>query len=137
MSQSGQADGTKTGVGSLASDTTKEEWKRVYDFYTTVRGARADRIGAVAEKFGFSRKGAKRRIKNYEGWQLRVTGNLPPDPFRAETLALGSAMLQQKRAEQQNRRREAGRSSSKRAFQPGGSRPSNRHEQPTRGKRWS
>jgi hypothetical protein len=98
MSQEGLADGTKTGTGSLASEETKQEWKRAWDFYITVRGARADRLSKVAEKFGYSRKGAKRRIKNYEDWQLNETGQLPPDPFRAETLALGSSMLEQKRA---------------------------------------
>jgi hypothetical protein len=98
MSQEGLANGTKTGIGSLASEETKQEWKSAWDFYVTVRGARADRLNKVAEKFGYSRKGAKRRIKNYEHWQLNETGQLPPDPFRAETLALGNSMLEQKRA---------------------------------------
>jgi len=99
MSQSGQPDGTKTGVGSVATDETKQDWKQAWDFYKTIRGPRADRISKVAEKFGVSRKGAKRRIKNYEAWQILQTGSLPDDPYRAETLALGNAMLLRKRTE--------------------------------------
>jgi hypothetical protein len=114
MSQAGLADGTKTGTGSLASEETKQEWQRSWDFYVTVRGARADRLAKVAEKFGYSQKGAKRRIKNYEDWQRNQTGQLPPDPFRSETLALGNAMLQQKRALRRGARHDQGRQSNPR-----------------------
>lgn len=154
MSQLGNPDGTKTGIGSVASEETRLAWKQAWDYYTTIRGPRADRISKVAEKFGLSRKGAKRRIKNYEGWQVQLTGSLPPDPFRAETIALGNAMLVRKRAEQRSSPRRgygnspssSGRPGTYRNSRPGYSRPSgerdgntidgNRPSTPGRGSRY-
>ncbi|HEY0003622.1 MAG TPA: hypothetical protein VGB17_02340 [Pyrinomonadaceae bacterium] len=98
MSQKGYPDGTETGAGSLASEETKQEWGRAYDFYLTTRGSRGDRLLKTAEHFGISHKAAKRRIKNFEAWQLRETGQLPPDPYRKEMLALGNQLLEKKRA---------------------------------------
>ena len=104
MSQKGYENGMETGVGSLASDETKEQWRRAYEFYLTTQGSRGDRLLRTAEHFQISHKAAKRRIKNFEAWQLKETGELPPDPHREEMLALGNILFEKKRAaKRQNR----------------------------------
>ena len=79
MSQKGLPDGTKTGKGSLATEEIKEMWTRAYQIYQDAEGVPFDkvrdrtmRISAVARKMGITQKAAKRRVKNYEGWQKRI-----------------------------------------------------------------
>ena len=79
MSQNGLPDGTKTGKGSVADEQTKAIWAEAYRIYRfapveTINSKveRTERISYVAERMGITRKAAKRRIKNYEGWQRRL-----------------------------------------------------------------
>jgi len=79
MSQYGLPDGTKTGKGSLATEEVKAMWRRAYQIYLEAEGDRFDkkhdrtlRLGEVARRLQVTRKAAKRRIKNYEGWQKRI-----------------------------------------------------------------
>ncbi len=79
MSQNGLPDGTKTGKGSVADEQTKAIWAEAYRIYQLAqveasdsKVERTERIGYVAERMGITRKAAKRRIKNYEGWQKRL-----------------------------------------------------------------
>jgi hypothetical protein len=79
MSQNGQPDGTKTGRGSLASKEVKDLWTKAYQIYQNSPGDRFDkkrdrtmRIDEVARQLRVTRKIAKRRIKNFEGWQKRL-----------------------------------------------------------------
>jgi len=79
MSQKGLPDGTKTGRGSLATDQVKALWREAYRIYLNAEGDsynkkrdRTMRITEVAQRLGVARKVAKRRVKNYEGWQKRT-----------------------------------------------------------------
>ena len=79
MSQNGLPDGTKTGKGSVADDRTKARWSEAYRIYrlapveaSNPKIERTERITHVAEMMGITRKAAKRRVKNYEGWQKRL-----------------------------------------------------------------
>ena len=79
MSQNGLPDGTKTGKGSLADGEMKATWVEAYRLYQLapvgirdLKAERTERIGYVAQRLGITRKAAKRRVKNYEGWQTRI-----------------------------------------------------------------
>ncbi|MDT5062343.1 MAG: hypothetical protein QOH63_2802 [Acidobacteriota bacterium] len=69
--------------GLQATDETKKEWVRAYDYYREAPGDRHDkkkdrtqRIDYVAEKMKLTRKQAKRRIRNYEAWQRNLKKGL-------------------------------------------------------------
>jgi hypothetical protein len=69
--------------GLQATDETKKEWVRAYDYYREAPGDKYDkkkdrtqRIDYVAEKMKLTRKQAKRRIRNYEAWQRNLKKGL-------------------------------------------------------------
>ncbi|MDT4953312.1 MAG: hypothetical protein QOJ02_1450 [Acidobacteriota bacterium] len=69
--------------GLQATDETKKEWVRAYDYYREAPGDKYDkkkdrtqRIDYVAGKMKLTRKQAKRRIRNYEAWQRNLKKGL-------------------------------------------------------------
>lgn len=69
--------------GLLATEETKEEWKRAYDFYLKApvtsgdkKKERTERISYVAREMNLTHKQAKRRIRNFEAWQRNIKKGL-------------------------------------------------------------
>jgi hypothetical protein len=69
--------------GELATPEIKAEWTRAYGFYKEAKGDpydkkndRTERIEYVARMMNLTRKLAKRRIKNYEQWQINIKKGL-------------------------------------------------------------
>ena len=69
--------------GAQATTETKEEWERAYQLYMEAPGNpydkkkdRTERIEYVARALSVTRKQAKRRIRNYEAWQLNIKKGL-------------------------------------------------------------
>lgn len=69
--------------GAIAPPEIKAEWERAYELYRLAPGVphnkkldRTERISYVAKQLNLTRKQAKRRIKNYEAWQINIRKGL-------------------------------------------------------------